>query len=421
MNLQSIVQTLFPDGRMPESRVWVAYSGGLDSTVLLHLLKSANLPLQLSAVHVNHQISTNANDWQARCEAFCTEHNIPLHTEKVDVVRQGYGLEDAARVARYRVFASVMAAGDLLLTAHHADDQAETLLLRLLRGTGVRGLSAIAAEKEFAQGKMIRPLLNVTRVQLEDYARLHQLQWVDDESNFSDIYDRNYLRLHLLPLLQKRWPGFQKKWQETAKICADTRDVLDEFAAIDLQSVACRPERLGQSIDRELLVKLSISRQKNLIIYWLAQQGHQLPEQQHWQQFFMQVFTAREDANINLHWGNVSLRVYQNRIYALPMEWPQLILHQIHRQANKGDYLLRADLPNLHIKTRRGGERCQPAQRAHSQKLKKLLQEYQVEPWLRDLVPLVYSDENLVAVGDLWICAGYLAAEGNPGIELRWC
>lgn len=419
MNLQTILQNI----PLPAStgRYWVAYSGGLDSTVLLHLLKSANLSVQLCAVHVNHQISSNADIWQQHCENFCRDVGIAFFAEKVNVQKQGYGLEDAARKARYAVFESLIKKDDVLLTAHHADDQAETLLLRLLRGTGVKGLAAIATEKPCGQGRMIRPLLWVTRNELLNYAQQHNLSWVDDESNFSDIYDRNYLRLHVMPLLQKRWQGFQKKWQQAAQLCAEADSLLNEYAQMDLQAVGCRNERVGQSIDYQLFVSFSERRQQNLLRHWLIQQGYTTTEQQHWQQFIKQFFSEKTDTHINLQWGNVSLRFYQNRIYSLPLELPQLHLQQIHRQVRENEHLLRVDLPDLWITSRSGGERCRPAQRAHSQTLKKLLQEYQLEPWLRDSVPLIYSGQNLVAVGDLWICAGYLAAEGEMGIQLRWC
>lgn len=399
--------------------VWVAFSGGLDSTVLLHLLKSANIS-NLRAVHVNHQISLNANAWQQHCAEICQAWGIPLVTEKVIVEQTGYGIEDAARKARYAVFAQVMQKNDWLVTAHHADDQAETLMLRLLRGTGVKGLSGIAASKPFEQGQVVRPLLNVTRDELVDYANQKQLSWIDDESNFSDAYDRNYLRLHLMPLLQKRWEGFQKKWNQTAGLMADADELLTDLAQLDLQQLDQRTERIGESIDLKFLSNLSKSRQQNVLRFWLQQQNFSRPEQQHWVQVYTQIFSENSEASINLQFGNLSLRVYQSRLYSLPAELPQLQLRQDIRIARQGEYLLRTDLGELHIKSRQGGERCKPAYRHHSQTLKKLLQEYQLEPWLRDQVPLVYANDKLVAVGDLWICAGFDAGVGQEGIVLSW-
>jgi len=416
-----------------ESRWCIAFSGGLDSTVLLHLLKSTQPNLSIFAIHVNHQISPHAHSWQQHCEEVCQQLRVPFVTEKVTVENRGNGIEDAARSARYGAFKKHLSSGDYLLTAHHADDQAETLLLRLLRGTGSKGLAGIAVERMFDQQKnikLLRPLLSFTRDELLQYANQHQLKWIDDDSNFSEKYDRNYLRLQVMPLLQSRWPEFQKKWNQTAQLCAETESLLQEMAIADLQIMDLRDERIGQSINRSLFAGLSIPRQHNLLRYWLSIQEYSIPEQQHWQQIASQIFSEKPDARINLQWGNVSLRVYQDKIFALPIVLPELTLYMTERLAHPSMKLLRMDLPDIHIRTRQGGERCRPAGRNHSQTLKKCLQEFGLEPWLRDQVPLVYSGENLVAVGDLWICAEYLLNVSvdntfnkmeEKGIELRWC
>lgn len=400
---------------------WVGFSGGLDSTVLLHFLLSKNLPVTISAIHINHQISPSADAWQKHCEAFCQLRGIRCVSEKVRVENKGKGIEDAARAARYEVFAKYLSAGDALFMAHHADDQAETLLLRLLRGTGVKGLSGIATTRSFGKAVIYRPLLSFTRSDLLDYAKQHELEWIEDESNLSEKYDRNYLRLQVMPLLQQRWPGLQKKWNQTAQLFAETETLLTEMAVADLQTIDLRDERIGQSINRKDFSGLSIPRQHNLLRYWLSIQGYSIPEQQHWQQIGSQIFSEKTDSNINLQWGNVSLRVYQDKIFALPLVLPELKLTMVECIADTSSKFLRADLPDIHIKNRQGGERCRPAGRNHSQTLKKCLQEFGLEPWLRDSIPLIYSGENLVAVGDLWICAEYVAEENVRGLKLDWC
>ncbi len=422
MILQKFMQQL-PDVKSPGNNWWVGFSGGLDSTVLLHLLKSSCPHWPIRAIHVNHQISPNANDWQRHCEQLCQQWGVNLIVEKVSVKNQGHGIEDAARSARYAAFKKHLMLNDYLLTAHHADDQAETLLLRLLRGTGSRGLSGIAVERVFDQRqntKLLRPLLPFTRDEILSYANQHQLQWIEDESNFSEEYDRNYLRLQVMPLLQSRWPKFQLKWNQTAQLCAETETLLTEMAVADLQAINLRDERIGKSINRELFFQLSIPRQHNLLRYWLSIQGYSVPEQQHWQQIESQIFSEKTDSSINLQWGNVSLRVYQNKIFALPLILPELTLSMTHSIADVSIRLLRSDLPNIHTRTRAGGERCRPAGRNHSQTLKKCLQEFGLEPWLRDSVPLIYSGDNLVAVGDLWVCAEYLAEKNQQGLKLVW-
>jgi tRNA(Ile)-lysidine synthase len=422
MILQKFMQQL-PDMKSPDNGWWVGFSGGLDSTVLLHLLKSAYPKLAIAAIHVNHQISPNADDWQQHCEHLCQQWGVKLVVEKVSVKNQGYGIEDAARSARYGAFKKYLLPNDYLLTAHHADDQAETMLLRLLRGTGSRGLSGIAAERVFDQQqniRLLRPLLSFTRDELAYYANHHQLQWIEDESNFSAEYDRNYLRLQVLPLLQSRWSKFQIKWNQTAKLCSETETLLIEMAVADLRTVEVSDERIGESINRILFSQLSGPRQHNLLRYWLSIQGYSIPEQQHWNQIELQIFSEKTDSSINVQWGNVSLRVYQDKIFALPLILPELTLSMTQSIADVSIKLLRSDLPNIHTRTRTGGERCRPAGRNHSQTLKKCLQEFGLEPWLRDSVPLIYSENNLVAVGDLWICAEYLAEENQAGLKLVW-
>ncbi len=402
---------------------WVGFSGGLDSTVLLHALVQLNLPVSVRALHINHQISPRANSWQLQCEQFCQHLGVPFFAEKVQVANSGKGVEDAARAARYQVFDQYVDASDWLFMAHHGNDQAETLLLRLMRGAGPRGLAAIASERKLLSGgKLIRPLLHFSRAELEAYAREQQLHWVDDESNRDDHYDRNFLRNQVIPLLQNRWPALIRKWQQTADLCAQQENLLGEFAQQDLEQANPYAERVGQSIDLHWLKSLSIARRQNLLRYWLRQSGCDLPEVVHLQQLEVQLFNAREDASVEIAWGDYSLRPHRTRLFLLPAVLPPMILDLVQLVAtenNSVSYLL-ADLPNLHIRYRRGGERCKPAGRTHSQTLKKLLQEYQLEPWLRDSVPLLYSGDQLVAVGDLWICDGYVAPAGKSALKLVW-
>ncbi len=403
---------------------WVGFSGGLDSTVLLHALVQLHLPASVRALHINHQISPNANAWQQQCEQFCEQLGVPFFAEKVQVTNSGKGIEDAARAARYQVFEQYVDAGDYLFTAHHGNDQAETMLLRLMRGTGPRGLAAIANERKLLSGgKLIRPLLHFSRTELEAYANTQKLQWVDDESNQDDHYERNFLRNQVMPLLQSRWPSFMRKWQQTAELCAQQESLLEEFAQQDLERANPSAERVGQSIDLLWVKSLSIARRQNLLRYWLRQSGCDLPEIAHWQQLEDQLFNSRDDAAVEITWGKHALRPYQTRLFLLPAELPCLTLNltQLTPTENSGANYLRADLADLQIRYRTGGERCKPVWRAHSQTLKKLLQEYQLEPWLRDSVPLLYSGEQLVAVGDLWICDGYVAPVGTVAIKLVWC
>lgn len=403
---------------------WIALSGGLDSCVLLHSIAALQLPVKLHALHINHQISPNADGWQQHCADLCAQLNIPFTAVKVDVKNIGRGIEDAAREVRYAVFEQHLAAGDYLLTAHHADDQAETMLLRLMRGTGPRGLAAMAQQRPLAAGTLYRPLLGFTRSELEAYAQTQDLTWVNDESNADDHYDRNYLRNQVIPLLRERWPAFASKWQQTADLCAANEALLEDLAAQDLVLAEVKPALVGTSISLPYVESLSSNRRHNLIRHWLRGQGLSTPEQQHLQQIEQQLIAGRQDAEAQVTWGDVSLRIYRQRVYALPLvDLPvpsqssvafsscvdlsagfqlQCALYENHTAP-----LLKADLPELHIRFRRGGERCKPHKRAHSQTLKRLLQDSGIEPWLRESLPLIYSGDNLVAVADLWICEGY--------------
>ncbi len=414
---------------------WVALSGGLDSCVLLHSLAALNLPAKLHALHINHQISPNANAWQAHCADMCARLNIAFTAVKVDVKNSGRGIEDAAREARYAVFEQLIKSDDYLLTAHHADDQAETLLLRLMRGSGPRGLAAMAQQRSLGQGTLFRPLLNFSRAELEEYAHTQDLSWVNDESNADDHYDRNYLRNQVMPLLRERWPAFAGKWQQTAELCATNESLIEELAAQDLVLADFKSTLVGTSISLAYVESLSVSRRHNLIRTWLRGQGLSTPEQQHLQQIEQQIIGGRQDAQTQVTWGDVSLRVYRQRIYALPLldlplvpDYPLVFAPRI---ALPGGFqfafehlesidkpLLNPTLPNLHLRFRQGGERCRPIGRAHSQTLKRLLQDYDVEPWLRERLPLVYSNDDLVAAADLWVCEGF-QAEG-AGFRLNY-
>jgi tRNA(Ile)-lysidine synthase len=424
------------------SRLWVAFSGGLDSTVLLHALASLKLATPVLALHVNHQISPYANAWQEQCAASCRALQVEFHTETVALDICGRGVEDAAREARYAVFERYLKAGDLLLMAHHADDQAETVLLRLLRGAGPRGLAAMAQKRALGAGQLYRPLLNFTRAELHAYASSQQLCWIDDESNFDTHYDRNFLRQKVIPLLQNRWPTLPRQLQQTARLCADTEQLLVEFAAADLAQSDTRVERLGQSISLAALEQFSSARRHNVLRHWLRLQELDIPEQQHLVQFEQQLVNSRADAEAVVEWGETKLQTYRSRLYAMPRARakyplkPQQIalsgqtseillpgnghLQFVCQESSQSSSLLRTDLENLTVRWRQGGERCQPAGRAHSQTLKRLLQEYGLEPWWREQLPLIYCGDSLAAVGDLWVCTDFLAPAGTSGYSLVW-
>lgn len=424
--------------QFPSAQRWlVALSGGIDSTVLLHAVVSANrqleTPLPVIAIHINHQLSTQALDWQEHCKRYAHTVGVEYIHETVDVARDGKGVEAAARDARYRVFESYIQPGDCLLLGHHQQDQAETLLLRLLRGAGVRGLAAMPRSRAIGEGQLLRPLLDVAQADIEAYADEHKLQWVDDPSNASNDYDRNLLRNQVLPQLRERWPSADKTLAQTSERMQQTEQLCRELAEQDLASLGLCAARWGQCIDFKSLQQLSFVRITNLLQYWCRQSGLPVPEGEHLEQIQQQFFSAQARlSSACVSWSRTQLRQFSGRLYLMPelpafqtntqpanneVPWHTDSILDLHGAGSLRAERLMAktgDLPaatskhvclapgNYSIRWRQGGERCTPSGRAHSQTVKKLLQEYQLETWLRDRVPLIYRDDTLVAVGDLW-------------------
>ncbi len=418
---------------------YVGYSGGLDSHVLLHALVKLLGAESLTAIHINHQLSPNADSWQQHCQACCDDLGVPMITEAVVVENSGQGLEQAAREARYAVFERILNETDLLLLAHHADDQVETVLYRLLRGTGTKGLAGIPMSRPLGLGEILRPLLPYPRLELEAYAAVQKLQWIEDESNQDTTFDRNFLRQKMVPALAERWPDYAARVAHSAALCAETDQLAIILAAQDLAAVYERSERIGWSIALEPFMALDTSRQANLLRHWAGQ--HQLPQPGHRivETVLHELLPARQDAEPLVTWGGVQLRRYQKHLHLLPegfddssedldqkLDWDaknNLILpdgSEFVVTIEEGNGFKIPAEASVSIRFRSGGERCKPAGRNGSNTLKKLFQEYGLEPWLRNRVPLVYVQDQLAAVGDLWVCDEFAAAEGEQGIVLQW-
>ena len=405
-------------------KLWLGYSGGLDSTVLVHLLASAEIPV--TALHIHHGLSERAAEWQDHCESQALKLGIPLVSREVNVNRADGGLEQGARNARYLAFEQTMAPGDQILLAHHGDDQAETFLLRLLRGAGVLGLGAMPECRPLGSrrdGKsLLRPLLKATRSELESYACEHGLTWIEDESNADPSFDRNYLRSQVLPRLTQRWP-VQARVEQAAENLREAAGLLRDLASEDLQRCGNRQELFGHSIDQAGFSALSEARRKNLLRGWLDQVDSRMPEAVHLDQALQQVGAA-DDAAPEVALGDRVLRRYRDRLFLTPQLQPFDAIDGVDvKWGGKWDGSTELKLPgnwvlspshgwpvaDYQVCFRRGGERAKPRERHHSQTLKKLLQEYSLPPWLRDRVPLVYRGETLVAVGDLFV-----TGEGPP-------
>ena len=456
----------------PNVKRWVvAYSGGLDSSVLLHvlhqLIQQGSIPSPVCALHINHQLSPHANDWQQHCEQHCRSLGIPFYTELVDVKLAGHGVEAAARQARYRCFEGFLKEDDCLLLGHHADDQAETFLFRLMRGAGNLGLSSMVKARPLGVATLLRPLLGVLRYQLERYAVASHLQWIEDESNASLDFDRNFIRHKMIPVLESRWQQAKKQLANTADRLQKSQGLLNDLAEIDLKQLDLRQERCGTSIDWSLLRTFSQDRINNIIRFWCQCEGHPLPNSQQLMQIQQQFFARNVMlSSAVVRWGRhgvkeggvkqggvkqggmrqCEVRQFNCRFYLMTrladfspteysVEWDvsqplhldeagQLVLSlQDHVDNDCHQHCLsvaKLNKKKLQVHWRQGGERCTPSGRSRSQTVKKLLQEYKLETWLRDRVPLLFMDEKIVAVGDLWVCQGFCANINEPGYLLEW-
>lgn len=417
----------------------VAFSGGLDSHVLLHALcglrDDGRFTGPIRALHVNHGLSANADHWAQHCRVVCTALGVPLEVRRVNVVRTGEGLENAARKARLAVFGEILSAREALLTAHHLDDQVETLLFRMLRGTGLRGLAGIRRQRPLGRGMVLRPLLDVSRDELSAYAHDAALTWIEDESNLDTTLDRNYLRSEVMPLLAARWPGFRKNWQRLAQLAEDGEQLQRLLGDQDLQGVRDGIHRLAIPALKEF----EPVRQRNILRCWFLglEDSHGLPAPDYYvvDRICNELIPAREDATPVVAWQKsghqAEVRRYGDHVYlvldnpaaadVLPCAWqaerPLVLpagLGTLSLVENDSAGFVLPDDGRLEVVFRAGGESARPAGRK-SRPLKKILQDYHVPPWLRGSIPLICRDGELVAVADLFICSPWQVEQGAAG------
>jgi tRNA(Ile)-lysidine synthase len=417
-------------------QILVGLSGGIDSVLLLELLKQQIDSKRIQAVHINHGLSDNADQWQQFTQDYCRQLDVDYHAEKIQLVVTGEGIEAAAREARYAVFEKLLKQNGLLFLAHHADDQVETVLYRLLRGSGSKGLAGMPESRPLGMGQLIRPLLAYSKQAIQREAVQRDLNWIEDASNLDNRFDRNYIRNKVIPVIAKRWPDYPQAIMHSAGLSNQANQLSKDMALEDLASLDELKERAGWSISIEALTNLSTLRQRNFLRYWSDIQNLSAPSGKIINEILSSVVGARQDASPEIVWQSQCWARFQNRLYLLnhsnqeapqdfPISWNMqncLLLadgSQISAKTSKGKGLLvAADF--LEIRYRQGGERCKPEGRGHSSSLKKLLLEYQLPPWLRDRVPLFYANKELVAVGDLWVCEGWGARPDQSGVKIKW-
>lgn len=410
-------------------RLSVAFSGGLDSSVLLHGLAKLELPVELRALHVNHGLHADADAWEAHCRACAADLGIAYESRRVSVDRIDRGVEAAARQARYAAIADLLAEGEIVATAHHADDQLETVLLRMLRGSGVAGLKAIAELAELGAGILIRPLLDFSRAELEAQAVRWRLDWREDPTNRALEFDRNYLRAEVLPSLRERWPRASKAAVRLARHMRDADEILAAMAAADGSG-------LSDPVPRASLRALGPARQRNLLRALVAARDLPMPSSDQLEELRLSLAVTRPDAQVCVRWPGVEVRTYRDALYflaPLPAVGPgpdsRLSAQCPWVSAQAGRLSLepteRAGLPEawvragLEVRFRHGGESFRPFDRAHTRPLKRWLSEAHILPWMRDRIPLLFHEERLVAVGDLWV-ADEARHQDAPYWAVRW-
>lgn len=425
-------------GPLRGRRLCVAYSGGLDSGVLLSALAAlrSRERFVLRALHIDHRIAPQSAQWAQGAARRARRLRVPCEVVALAIeLRRGESLEAVAREARYRALAARLGREELLLTAHHQEDQLETVLLALLRGSGVRGLAAMSALTPWAGTLLLRPLLPVTRAQLEQYARKRGLDWSEDPSNADERFDRNYLRRAVLPSIRQRWPAAAATVSRSAAHLAEARSLLEQLAAASLHDA-----RDGAALRVSVLRRLPLAQRGNALRQWIAERGLGLPDQRRLREICGPMLAARVDALPRVSWRGGELRRYADRLFAFGADAARGSHPQVEQwdwgaqpwlalagggalglvRERHGDVRLTALPRVLTVRHRQGGERLQGSQ--GRVRLKDLLQAHGLAPWERAAVPLVMHAGRIIAVADLWLDPAYRSGDERAAERgrFRW-
>ena len=420
-----------------EGPLAVAFSGGLDSTVLLHGLAASPAARErgLRAIHVDHGLHPDSAEWTRRCAAFAASCSVDFASVRIDVPRgSGLGLEAAARRMRRTALQGELRAGEIVVFAHHRDDQAETVLLKLLRGAGPEGLAAMRPLRRFGEGFAWRPLLTLSRAALRAYADHHQLAWVHDPSNADPVFDRNYLRLDVLPRLRRRWPEADTSIAQSATWVRAAADLIEEESARALARI--------QGLDPNTLryrewLDLPEALRDPVLRCWLRGLGLPEPTQHQVGELVRQLGEAGEDKLPCVRWPGSELRRYRELVHArAPIEmvaanweqaWDGCVLELPAalgslQFVDANGAVRTTPLPRpLRVRFRRGGESLRLALGDHHRDLRDLFQQTGIPPWERGRLPLVFDGEgNLLAVADLWLGSEGRALFDALGVHLQW-
>ena len=407
----------------------VALSGGLDSMVLLHLfarLRDQVENVQVCAHHINHGLSDNAEYWRDFCQQTCERLNIDFTCTHVNLQKQARtSLEALAREKRYASLINTMSKQSYLASAHHQDDQLETVLLALKRGSGNTGLQGIRSKQALEIGYLIRPLLNFSRAQLEKYACHYQLKWIEDESNTDQTFDRNFIRHTISPLLKTRWPAIAKTVSRSASICQEQQQLLNEIAELDFSLCVCDPADITV-INIDALKALSAARINNVLRYWFKLNNLKYPSVKQLSSLLNDVVLATQNATPKIPFEGLTLRRYRECLYLVednanlvsnkPVIWQgqskmslsggaiNLNFH-VSSESNNGIKINEDSLVEIYFRSQFSAKlTCMPIGRNGSRSVKKLLHEYNIPPWQRDSIPFVFVDGELTQAVGLWLC-----------------
>ena len=390
-------------------RVNLAFSGGLDSCVLLHLLISSKSSHKVIPWHINHGLIDAAMPMEQFCRDRAQAYGLEIRVDRLDLGQIDTNIEAEARQQRYHLFEQGSAEGDCVLTAHHADDQAETFLLNAMRGSGVAGLRGIARQRNLGNALLLRPLLDFSREQLDSYANENEISWFDDPSNRDTRFDRNYLRNEVIPIVRKRWPGFQQSLSNASCLQSEAQDLLDELAQIDFQQFEAESSQGIATLQLEGLLSLTPGRRKNLIRFWIASTGFSVLPQGRMQELLSQLH-SKADAIAEISMPGYSLRLYDLRLFLVPetatkheagefefgclqnIEINELDLC-LQRTGILGRLNIEDQNQSLMLKFRDEGTASNDRHR-----LKRLFQKHRVPPWQRNRVAQVYLNGKLEGI-----------------------
>lgn len=429
------IEELLPQHQQAK-RIYVAYSGGVDSHVLLHLCAmSPMIKNMLSAVYVHHGLQLAADAWADHCQLTAQALGVDCLVLRVNALpKLGESPEEAARNARYQALKPLLSSEDLLVVAQHQQDQLETVLLQLFRGSGLKGLSAMPEVAAFGEGLLLRPLLNIGKHLIDEYAKSHALQWIEDPTNKLSDYDRNFLRNDIVPQLQQRWPRLAKSVSRSAQHCAEAQAMLADVANDLLANLI---DLTDNTLLIDKLLQLSAAEQSWVIRQWFWQMGLKMPSQATLGRLFTEVLAANDDREPLLAGKGYCLRRYRNKLFCLQTQAAESYFQGIWDSSNNplylggGDYLQWSiasqgialsvwQQAQITVKYRQGGEKIRLPHRQGSHDLKKLCQEAGIPPWQRSVMPLIYLDGRLAAVADRWLSADFYQENLDDCVRLHW-